>query len=951
MQIRVLGTVEVIDDDGRVVTIGSPKQRVVLAVLASRVSTTVPAEVLVDHLWGDDPPRTALASLRTYVSRLRQVLGDHLVGSHGGYALDGAGLEIDVVRFEEMVGDAARRPAAEALPVIERALAIWRGPPFAGLGDPGSLRGATVRFEELYRAALDIRAAGLLATGRVGEAIAAAEELVAEAPLREGVWATLVAALTASGRVAEALRAYQRAVEVLAEAGLEPGEALRKAEAAALAGDAAGPAPGQLPVPLSSLVGRDADLARLDDLLTSGRVVTLTGPGGVGKTRLAVEIAHRFADRHEMGARLVDLADVRSKDGLVGAIVEAVGLAVEQAAPDAVLARVGGLDVLVVLDNCEHLVEDAAAAVTRMLGGGWRARVLATSRERLGVEGEHVWVVSPLALEPGGAARQLFVERARAARPDLTFTREDDAAIDRIVRRLDGLPLAIEMAAARVTTLPLTELADRLDEALDLLQSAQRTTDPRHQTLGAVVTWSEQLLAAGERQLYEDLAVFAQSATADDIAAVTGCADPVALLARLADQSLVVADTAAHRARFGMLSTVRAHAAGRLEASGRAALLRRRHAEHYRDVALDADAGLRSARELAAYQRLAADMDELRLAARWSRAHDPRLAAELCAGLLLFAQSRVRDEPLRWAAEALAVVDESTPGVGWVYAAVAQRAFRHGDLPGAVALAERAVELSTVPLELAAALEVLGDLESMRGNLETAVQWARQLLDAGGHAGDPHMITAGRISLAVIESYAGRHDAAVATLEAADPAPAPSDQAWLAYCAGEIVLDRDPPAALASLDRAVELADQVDSRYVGGVARVAASSLRARAGDPEEVLPAFIAVISHWRRQGDMLYQLTTLRNLVVLLHRLEEVELTAELLGTVRRPDLVPTFGDEAKRLDVAHTWVLEALGHREADRRAAQGAARTIDDAAILALEWLDDLTNQRAPAAYRR
>lgn len=938
---RVLGTIDVVDDDGRVIDVGSRKQRVVLAVLASRVPTAVPADALVGHLWGDDPPRSAVASLRTYVSRLRQVLGARLVGSPAGYALDTSAVEVDIAEFEQQVNGAARRPPGEALTAVDEALALWRGTPFADIGDLDALRGTAVRLEELHGAARDIRAAGLLATGHVDAAIAAAEQLVADAPFREGVWTTLVGALTAAGRTAEALRAYQRAVGALADAGLEPGDALRRAEAVALAGEAGPPAPGRLPVPLSSLVGRDADLTRLDRLLDGARIVTLTGPGGVGKTRLAVEAARRRAGHHELGARFVDLADVRTSDGLVGAIIGALGLAVEQAPPEVVLGRAGALDVLVVLDNCEHLVDAAAGAVERLLGGGERARVLATSRERLGVDGEHVWVVAPLALAPGGTARRLFVDRARAARSDLTLTAADEAAIDRVVHRLDGLPLAIEMAAARVTTLPIVELAERVDDALDLLRAARRGTDARHQTLTAVVTWSEQLLSPDERALYEDLAVFAQPAAADDVSAVTGCDGALELLGRLADRSLVVADTSGQRARFGMLTTVRAHATGRLEASGRAATVRRRHAEHYRDAALAADVGLRGAGELAAHQRLSADLDELRLAARWSRAHDPALAAALCAGLLLFAQSRVRDEPLRWAGQALTVVDASTPGAAWAHAAAAQRALRLGDFDAAVALAERASALSHEPLALAAAMEVLGDLRTMQGDLASAVAWGRRLLDAGEKSGDPHVLTTGVVGIALPEAYAGRRDEALAIVEAADEPPAPSDQAWLAYCAGEIVLDRDPTVALASLHRAVELADSVESRYVGGVARVAASSLRGRTGEPVEVAPEFTSVITHWRRQGDVLFQLTTLRNLVVLLQRAGVAEQAAELLGTVGRPGLVPTYGDEERRLDTGRDWVVDRLGDAEADRRVAAGAARTVDDAAALALEWLAELT----------
>lgn len=931
---------DVVEADGGVVAIGSPTQRTVLAVLASRAPTAVATDLLVDQIWGEDPPHSAVPTLRSHVSRLRRVLGHRLVSTPGGYALRPAEA-VDAARFEALVARAGTRAPAEALPLVEEALALWRGPPFPGLDGVEALRGAVVHLCELHVAARELRAAGLLATGRLSEAIAAAEQLVVEAPLREGIWTTLVAALSAAGRTAEALRAYQRAVAALGEAGVEPGVRLRRAETDALSADSAGSA-GRLPVALSSLIGRDTDLMHLDRLLGEARLVTLTGPGGVGKTRLAVEAAHRRAGHHEMGARFVDLVGVRSVGGLVGAVVDALGLVVDQSSPDAVVARAGQLDVLLVIDNCEHLIDDVAVVVERLLRGGERARVLATSRGRLGIEGEHVWAVAPLGLGAGQGAQALFVDRARALRPDLVLSPTDRAAVDRIVHRLDGLPLAIEMAAARTATLSLVELADRLDVALDVLRSPRRTGDPRHQTLDAVVAWSEDLLGPDERRLFEDMAVFARSATADDVAAVTGRSEPLGMLDRLVDQSLLVADTSAERVRFGMLSTVRDRAAARLGASDRVEVLHRRHAEHHRDLAQRADAELRSADEPVGHRWFDRAMDELRQAMRWSCAHDPALAADLCGALVLFAQSRMRDEPLRWAEQALAVVDDTTPGAGWVLGAVALRALRLGDLARSVTQAARAAAVARTPPEEAVVLELLGDIAFMQGDLDGAIALYRRLMDVAVGCGDPHMGTAAAVSIAMSEANAGRIDAAQAVLDRTTPPPAPSDRAWMAYAAGEVVLDRDPPRALACFDAAAALADPVENRYVGGIARVGACSLQARVGEISRAVPAFAAVITHWRRQGDQLFQLTTLRNLVVLLQRAGAAERVAELLGTVERPGLMPTYGDEARRLADAGAWAEAVLGHARADHLATRGALRTVDEAADLALAWLADLAD---------
>src|SRR5690606_10409584 len=249
--------------------------------------------------------------------------------------------------------------------------------------------------------------------------------------------------------------------------------------------------------------------------------------------------------------------------------------------------------------------------------------------------------------------------------------------------------------------------------------------------------------------------------------------------------------------------------------------------------------------------------------------------------LVLFAQSRVRDEPLRWAEQALAVVDDTTPGAGWVLGAVALRALRLGDLARSVTQAARAAAVARTPPEEAVVLELLGDIAFMQGDLDGAIALYRRLMDVAVGCGDPHMGTAAAVSIAMSEANAGRIDAAQAVLDRTTPPPAPSDRAWMAYAAGEVVLDRDPPRALACFDAAAALAGPVENRYVGGIARVGACSLQARVGEISRAVPAFAAVITHWRRQGDQLFQLTTLRNLVVLLQRAGAAERVAELLGT----------------------------------------------------------------------
>lgn len=950
MHIRILGQVEVVDETGEIVPIGSRSQRVVLATLAAAGGATVGTDRLINALWGDEPPRTAEHSLRTYVSRLRRVLGDAIAIRPAGYALTLEPDRVDALRFEQLARDATAATGADALSRFDQALEIWSGTPYGDVADAEPLVGASVRLQELHSAACEGRAAALLASGRAAEAVAAAEQLLADQPLREGAWAILVEALTRADRTADALRAYQRAVSALTDAGLEPSVRLRRAESLAIEGAprTPDPLPGghRLPTPATSLVGRETDLDRLDRLLRSARLVTLTGPGGVGKTRLALEVARHVAAAPEWEARLVELAGIDDPASVASAVADALGLTVENETPREALARVGDLDLLVVLDSCEHVVDAAAAVAEAIVTGGDRARVLATSRERLAVDGEHTWVVAPLTLVgPDAPAHRLLVERARAARP-LRTEEETHETLDRIVRRLDGLPLAIEMAAARAASLPLGEIADRLETQLDLLHDSRRNRAARHRTLTAVVEWSEALLDDDERALFAEMSVFAGSVGADDVAAVTGRPATLETLCRLADRSLVITDATGSRARFGMLETIREHAQARLTASGRADKLVRRHAEHFVAAAVVADRDLRTPGEADAGHRLDEILPELRAAHHWARAHDFELAVQLSAALHLFAQTRVRDEALHWAA--LLATDlpaDGTPGApaAIVLASAAHRAVSNGDLASARTLAERGLAAARNARERANALELIGDIHVFEGRLDDAVSAARELVAVAAQSADPHLVVVGTIELSLPLAYAGRHSEAedlLGSLGLDRSALSPTDQAWLAYTEGEIILDRDPDRALAALERAISLADSVENRYVGGVARVSDCSLRARAGDTADALAAFASVIRHWRRCGAAIHQLTTLRNLVVLLQRVGAAAEAAELLGTVRTLELRPTYGDEAARLDVADQWARSVLGDEELGRRLAAGAARNLDEASLHALSWIERL-----------
>ncbi|HEV3464199.1 MAG TPA: BTAD domain-containing putative transcriptional regulator, partial [Actinomycetota bacterium] len=519
------------------VRVPGAKERALLADLLVNAGRVVPADRLVEDLWGDQPPGNPANTLQGRVSALRRALGrggSGMVATRPpGYALDADPGQVDAGRFERLVAEAMAAPAGEgprAARLLEEALGLWRGPALAEFADQPWAQAEAARLEELRLAATEALVELRLAAGGHAALVGELEGLVAAHPTRERLRGQLLLALYRSGRQADALAAYTQAREVLAEElGIDPSPELQRLHHQILVQDpaleAAAPARDQprhnLPERLTSLVGREGELRDVAKLVGEHRLVTVTGPGGAGKTSLAVALAERLADGYPDGVWLVELAALRDPAGLGAAVAAAVGLGQDGAGPgdqapssaERLAAFAADKAMLLVLDNCEHLVEACAALVRRLLEAGPRLRVLATSREVLGVPGEVVWAIPPLAVpaappdgegaDVGGAgadgqgagpealvsfdAVRLFVERATSADPGFVLDAASGPVVAELCRRLDGLPLAIELAAARVRTLSPAEIAARLERRFQVLRSGPGATEGRYRSLGAAL--------------------------------------------------------------------------------------------------------------------------------------------------------------------------------------------------------------------------------------------------------------------------------------------------------------------------------------------------------------------------------------------------------------------------------------------------------------------------------
>ncbi|MET8567063.1 BTAD domain-containing putative transcriptional regulator [Streptomyces sp. NPDC004783] len=734
---RILGTTQVLRPDGTAVPVGGARLRALLTVLALRPGRAVPAGLLVEEVWGADPPADAPGALQALVGRLRRALGAGAVASaDGGYRLAAAPDQVDLHRFDRLAGEGTRALAegdpAKAAELLDDALALWHGPVLADLPDRTA---EAARWETRH---LDVLRARHTAALDLGDAERSLPELTALCdghPLDEPLQALRLRALRDTGRTAEALAAYDEVRRLLADRlGTDPGPELRALHTRLLHPEPAtaqrtpvrpphgrspsrpAPAPhdtrpggpavpepyrdGHAPEPypsdaghpvasvpggaphrprgnlrarLTSFVGRDADIRTLRADLAGTRLVTLLGPGGSGKTRLSQEAAEGAGDVARDGAWLVELAPVDDPAAVPEAVLTALGAretvlygagaeemrAVTErpgTAVDRLVEHCGRRRMLIVLDNCEHLVDAAALLTEELLARCPHLTVLATSREPLGVPGELLRPVEPL---PEPAALQLLADRGAAARPGFRTDADDEtaAACAEICRRLDGLPLAIELAAARLRMLTARQIAERLDDRFRLLTSGSRTVLPRQQTLRAVVDWSWDLLDEDEREVLRRLSVFAGGCDLDAAEAVCG---PAALqaLGSLVDKSLVVAAPAGDgEMRYRLLETVAEYAAERLDETGARAAAERAHLTHYRELARTTDPLLRGHGQLAAVARMEREYENIRTALRHAVAERDEQEG-LCLALSLVWYWQVRDlriEARTWCREVMSL--------------------------------------------------------------------------------------------------------------------------------------------------------------------------------------------------------------------------------------------------------------------------------------------------------
>ncbi len=649
LEIRLLGPFEVLAG-GTLADVGGSKRQALLAMLALRHGRVGHVDWLVDGLWGEELPAAPRNALHHHIARLRAALGEgSIVGSPDGYALRDA--SVDAVHFEELLAQtrAALRDGdvAAAADAVGPALARWRGPALQGLPRTAWFNEEARRLETLHVDAIEERFEVALALGEHRELIPALRSALADSPFRERLWGQLMLALYRGGRQADALEAFQEARRVFAdELGLEPGLELRRLQDAILTHDAAIAAVpvdrrrrGNLPAPSTSFVGRDDELAQVAGLLHEHRLVTLTGPPGVGKSRLAVEAARSLERDFPDGVWLVDFARAGGEADAVRLLAHAVD--VRGSEPLArVASRLRDAGALVVLDACEHVLEEAARIVARLLGECPAVRILATSRAALQSASEVRVPVAPLVLpgreRDGGrsAAVELFLERARSARPGFELDAEAVGLVAEIARRVDGLPLAIELAAARVNVLGLAEIVSILERRAALLRDSP-ATDPSRVALQALVEWSYDLLHGDEKLLLHQLAVHRGGASLTSLgalAATHGINDATVayLLAALVDKSVVSASFAGGLARYDMLDTVREYVLERLAQSGELAAARGAHAEHFATLAEEARVELRGPQWLQWERRLELENDNLWAAlAHACDAADPAVATRL----------------------------------------------------------------------------------------------------------------------------------------------------------------------------------------------------------------------------------------------------------------------------------------------------------------------------------
>jgi len=958
MQIRILGTVElacpVAADEQRALR-HSPRIRRLLALLVVEAGNVVSVDRLADVLWGARQPADPTGAVHNLVSRLRAIIRSsnseravRIDTSPPGYRLEVADGALDCARFGQLVDQArdhiTSAPQAAAA-LLDEALALWRGPAYAEFADEEFARAEATRLGELRLGAAADRVDAALALGCPEEAISLLEPLLTAQPLGHRFRGQHMLALHRAGRSAEALESFRHYRDLLAdELGLDPPPELHDLEMAILRHDRAVDATHRahpatnLPHQLTELVGRAADTNRIAHAIKRARLVTLTGVGGVGKTRLALQVAAELVRGYPDGVWVCELAPARA-DAVPDVLAGVLDVTQRQAASvtPTLVDYLRAKHVLIVLDNCEHVATAAAELSEALLRGCPAVRILATSREPLGSDGEHVLPVAPLQM-PDAVA--LFVQRATAASPSFELTEANEVDVTEVCRRLDGLPLALELVAPKVRSLSARDIVTRLDRRLQFVRTAGRIREQRHRTLRAVVDWSYQLLDPQHRQVFDRLSVFAGAFTITAAQRVAGGhlnADAVAeIVAGLVDRSMLGAQTDEPPTRYSMLDTLRHYGRERLDASGGANSAGLDHARYHTELAEAASTGLTGPDPGMWSKMIDSHLDDLRAAHTWSLQHEPDLAMRLAAALYWYVEAGCSSEVALWAQRSVTVADGSHPLMPLVLAVAGWGASKRGDLSGAIELANQALACcaDSDPIRRYA-LYVLGDVALFQGRLAESVGCYHQVAHLAQAAGDTYAYAFAVVNAALPVAYRSDGVDAVAVARKARSVAQATDNpyviAWGDYTLGEALASIDPVEASTAFDAALATARATRNRFLEGVALVSAASMRARSAQPHVALPLFSQVIDHWQRAGNWTQQWITIRNVIDLFAHLEADAPAAVLCGALAASRTAPgLFGADADRLTSTQATLCTRLGNPEYQRCQARGAAMT-DDAAV--------------------
>lgn len=948
--------------DGADVKVPGVRRRALLATLALARGRMVGAERLVDALWPDAPPDDAVQALYNHVSRLRGDLGPagrRLTRRGAGYVLDLTDDELDATVVRGMADGLAELPPQGVLGRARRALDLWRGPALEEFRGHPDLEVEAVALDELRLRLQDELVRARIEVGD-GSAVADASTSVAAEPLRERGVLLLMRALAGEGRAAEALAAgasYRR--RLAEETGLDPGPALGRLEQEIAAGDlaprgqpTAGPGRRTVARPSGPLVGRQQDYDEVLRLLAGHRVVTISGPGGVGKTRLAIEVAAGLAEAGQVEAVVVDLAAVEDATRLVQAVVSTIGLrliAAQPSTPVEVAATLADTSLLLLLDNAEHLAEACRELVDAIDRHAPAVRMLVTSRVTLHAASEYVVRLQPLptprdagdltSLERQPSVRA-FLEHARRHDRGFELTALDAVPLVEILQHLDGLPLAIELVAGQVAMLPLTAVRDRLGRSLDLATVGEGHEEDRQRTLRLTIRWSYDRLTSAQQALFRAIAAHpggVDLVTVEELAdEVAPGHDPMRLLHGLVDASLLDVDRG--RTRYRLLFTVRAFLLEEVAALGETADAEDRFLRWAVRAAEEIGAGLYSATETLADRRLRAELDNLRAARDLARTRgllDERVEITLAVDQ----PSIWRDlrEIWSWCLE-LATAPEIAGHHREVeiLGAGAEAARQAGDYDLAVELGTRGLDVAGTGGTASATARCWSALAAVahyRGDFAAAARdWERSARALGP-------LAAGLLASGALAAAYGGDRARAATILAdasrqVELRPSGGNHAFITYVDGELASADNPEVALARYTAAVEEAHSVGATFVAGVAEVAMATLQARIGDVATAAVAYSRLLDAWRTSGHGPQLWTTARNAAALLlahgHRREAALL---LLRADATPDAAAVDPEIARHSGRTFIPVESVVSAEELEGLRAEVATMSTKDVVELA------------------